>query len=101
LIALQSNKLIEVTSNIWGTKFQITGVASYLPSMLGTVVYKTSLLHLQPRQMTITLQEICGSAQPLARDPHFTPAGASDDEEDSGCKLLMGVGHGQVVRKVR
>ncbi|XP_025098170.1 tubby-related protein 4-like isoform X2 [Pomacea canaliculata] len=85
----ETNKLVEVTSNIWGTKFQITGVASYLPSMLGQVVYKTSLLHLQPRQMTITLQEIYGSTQPLARDPNFTPAGASDDD-DEGCWPFSG-----------
>ncbi|XP_070188758.1 uncharacterized protein [Littorina saxatilis] len=86
----ESNKLVEVTSNIWGTKFQITGVASYLPSILGNVVYKTSLLHLQPRQMTINLQEIgYSNPQHLARDPNFTPAGVSDDDDDSSLRAAV------------
>ncbi|XP_067676571.1 tubby-related protein 4-like isoform X1 [Haliotis asinina] len=79
----ESCKLVEVTSNIWGTKFQLVGCASYLPEMLGHVVYKTSLLHLQPRQMTITLCELCGSSQQLSRDPNFTPAGMSEDDDSS------------------
>ncbi|XP_050392635.1 tubby-related protein 4 [Patella vulgata] len=79
----ESSKLVEVTSNIWGTKFQLIGVASYLPEFLGNVVYKTSLLHLQPRQMTITLTEVGGSSQALSRDSNFTPAGAPEDDEDS------------------
>lgn len=76
---------MEVTSNIWGTKFQLVGLASFMPDFLGQVVYKTSLLHLQPRQMTITLTELGSSPQPLSRDPNFTPAGASE-EEDSLCR---------------
>ena len=86
----QSSKLVEVTSNIWGTKFQIIGCASFLSEFLGHVVYKTSLLHLQPRQMTITLSEISGSAQQLSRDPNFTPAGFSEDEDDlSKCLVIQ------------
>ncbi|KAH9505615.1 Tubby- protein 4 [Bulinus truncatus] len=77
----ETNRLVEVTSNIWGTKFQITGLASLLPACLGQVVYKTSLLHLQPRQMTITITEITPSRQVLSRDPNFTPAPISDDED--------------------
>uniref|UniRef100_A0A182UNV5 SOCS box domain-containing protein n=1 Tax=Anopheles merus TaxID=30066 RepID=A0A182UNV5_ANOME len=46
-------KLVEVTSNIWGTKFKIHGLAKTLPANLGQVTYKTSLLHLQPRQMKL------------------------------------------------
>ena len=42
---------MEVTSNIWGTKFKLHGVASFLPEDVGHVLYKTSLLHLQPRQV--------------------------------------------------
>lgn len=49
--SFQTGKLVEVTSNIWGTKFKLHGVASFLPEDVGHVLYKTSLLHLQPRQV--------------------------------------------------
>ncbi|CAG5133813.1 unnamed protein product [Candidula unifasciata] len=78
----ETNRLVEVTSNIWGTKFQITGVASTLPACLGQVVYKTSLLHLQPRQMTITIVEIQPARPVLSRDPNFTPAPHTSDDGD-------------------
>ncbi|XP_005105068.1 tubby-related protein 4 [Aplysia californica] len=77
----ETTRLVEVTSNIWGTKFQITSNASCLPVCLGQVVYKTSLLHLQPRQMTITISEISPARYVLSRDPNFTPAPVSDDED--------------------
>ncbi|XP_014247556.1 tubby-related protein 4 isoform X2 [Cimex lectularius] len=51
----EESHLAEVTSNIWGTKFRIHGIASGLASNLGQVTYKTSLLHLQPRQMTLLM----------------------------------------------
>ena len=90
---------MEVTSNIWGTKFQLTGNASCLPACLGQVVYKTSLLHLQPRQMTITIGEISPPRYVLARDPNFTPAPVSDDE-DSTYLYLMHVRVGSKVGQI-
>eukprot|EP00095_Tigriopus_kingsejongensis_P002723 maker-scaffold1696_size30952-snap-gene-0.10 protein:Tk02723 transcript:maker-scaffold1696_size30952-snap-gene-0.10-mRNA-1 annotation:"tubby-related protein 4-like isoform x2" len=48
----EDERLAEVTSNFWGTKFQITSSnLNILPLSLGEVTYKASLLHLQPRQM--------------------------------------------------
>lgn len=35
VIAFQHNYLAQVTSNIWGTKFKIVGLASFLPANLG------------------------------------------------------------------
>lgn len=32
---LQQNYLAQVTSNIWGTKFKIVGLAAFLPTNLG------------------------------------------------------------------
>lgn len=78
-------KLVEVTSNIWGTKFKIHGIArSILPANLGQVTYKTSLLHLQPRQMTLVITELRDDF-PILPDPSFNPNIFSEDEEDYKC----------------
>ncbi|XP_063706728.1 tubby-related protein 4 isoform X2 [Culicoides brevitarsis] len=74
-------KLVEVTSNIWGTKFKIHGLAKTLPANLGQVTYKTSLLHLQPRQMTLVITELRDNF-PLGPDPNFNPNIFSEDEEE-------------------
>ncbi|RUS90890.1 hypothetical protein EGW08_001397 [Elysia chlorotica] len=79
----ETNRLVEVTSNIWATKFQMTGASSSLPSCLGQVVYKTSLLRLQPRQMTVSIAEVLPARRTLSRDPNFSPAPVSDDEDSS------------------
>lgn len=35
MFSFQHNYLAQVTSNIWGTKFKIVGLASFLPANLG------------------------------------------------------------------
>ena len=72
-------------SNIWGTKFRIVGTAAHLPEDLGNVLYKTSLLHLQPRQMTVTVTELPRDDSLLAQDRNFTPAGVGEDDIDQLC----------------
>lgn len=74
-------RLVEVTSNIWGTKFKIHGLAPSVPANLGQVTYKTSLLHLQPRQMTLVMTELRDDF-PIGPDPTFQPNLFSEDEED-------------------
>lgn len=78
-------KLVQVTSNIWGTKFKIHGLKT-VPSNLGQVTYKTSLLHLQPRQMTLVITELrddfVAAAIASAPDPNFNPNVFSEDEEE-------------------
>lgn len=54
---LKKRLLVEIRSNIWGTKFEFIG-QNCLPSSIGQIVYKTSLFHLQPRQMKITLDDL-------------------------------------------
>ena len=53
----ENNILVSIKSNVWGTKFKFYG-HKYLPELIGQIVYKTSLFHLQPRQMTITLEDL-------------------------------------------
>ncbi|CAG0901306.1 unnamed protein product, partial [Cyprideis torosa] len=55
-----STPLVLVTSNLWGTKFKFTSLSPHLPPSLGRVIYKTSLLHLQPRKMTLFVTELKG-----------------------------------------
>lgn len=78
---MQHVRLVEVTSNIWGTKFKIHGVANSVPANLGQVTYKTSLLHLQPRQMTLVITELRDDF-PIGPDPNFNPNVFSEDEDD-------------------
>lgn len=75
-------KLVEVNSNIWGTKFKIHGIAKNVPANLGQISYKTSLLHLQPRQMTVVVTELRDDS-PGGPDPNFNPNIFSEDEEES------------------
>ena len=51
-------KIVCVRSNIWGTKFKFLSVSPMLPSRLGSMNYRTSFLHLQPRQMALTIKEM-------------------------------------------
>ena len=46
-----------IAANIWGTRFKFYGHSNHLPEYLGSVTYKTSFLHLQPRQMTVTVAD--------------------------------------------
>ncbi|XP_045860497.1 tubby-related protein 4 isoform X2 [Meles meles] len=78
----QHNYLAQVTSNIWGTKFKIVGLAAFLPTNLGAVIYKTSLLHLQPRQMTVYLPEVRKVSMDCVNLPVFNPNVFSEDEDD-------------------
>ncbi|GAB6027071.1 hypothetical protein CHUAL_013797 [Chamberlinius hualienensis] len=78
----EHDSLVIVTSNIWGTKFKINGVDTNLPSNLGQVTYKTSLLHLQPRQMTLSVTELRDDVQ-LEMDVNYNPNIFSEEEDDT------------------
>lgn len=82
-------KLVEVNSNIWGTKFKIHGIAKNIPANLGQISYKTSLLHLQPRQMTVVVTELREDFVHNEPDPNFNPNIFSEDEDDSSTAVTQ------------
>lgn len=87
----EEDKLVEVTSNFWGTKFEMTSMnLDILPSSLGTIVYKASLLHLQPRQMRLELPDMLdnfddpfGLEDDSMEDLAHVDDSSDDDEEGS------------------
>ena len=46
---LQHNYLAQVTSNIWGTKFKIVGLATFLPTNLGAGNYPAECISIHSR----------------------------------------------------
>lgn len=59
---LQHNYLAQVTSNIWGTKFKIVGLASFLPANLGAGMltgFKFKKFHIIILNNTLNAFKIC------------------------------------------
>ncbi|XP_065293855.1 tubby-related protein 4 [Dermacentor albipictus] len=81
----EREKIVAVTSNLWGTKFKVLGLARWLPATLGTVTYRTSLLHLQPRQMTLLIKELQGPQPPTTS----ASAAASSSSSSSSRSLVL------------
>ncbi|XP_023327831.1 tubby-related protein 4 [Eurytemora carolleeae] len=79
-------KMVEISSNIWGTKFNIHSLDISLPPILGQISYKASLLHLQPRQMRLILTELRDDLVLNECNGNYT--NFSEDEEEID-KLTM------------
>lgn len=76
-----------MASNIWGTRFKITGLTQSLPAHLGQITYKTSLLHLQPRQMTLGVVDLRDSSPGTELEEEGPPISIcpSDEEDNLKC----------------
>lgn len=57
----EKHELVRIKSNIWGTKFKLINEPNSMiknRSVLATVVYRASILHLQPRQIFLKLRDM-------------------------------------------
>lgn len=80
----EREKIVAVTSNLWGTGFKVLGLARWLPASLGSVTYRTSLLHLQPRQMTLLIKELQGPQPPSSSSSSSAASSSSSRTPNAG-----------------
>lgn len=82
----ESHELVRIKSNVWGTQFKMLNVANRMirnPSIIGTVSYKASILHLQPRQIILSIRNmsdyccLCSMHHHCDRLPADKPIGDS------------------------
>ena len=52
------HQLAEVTSNVMASKFKIQSLTERLPVDMGTILIKTSFLHIQPRKVIVSLPQL-------------------------------------------
>ena len=52
------HQLAEVTSNVMASKFKIQSLTETLPADMGTILIKTSFLHIQPRKVIACLPQL-------------------------------------------
>ena len=77
-------QLAEVTSNVMASKFKIQGVNDRVPADMGSIMIKTSFLHIQPRKVIAYLPH------PEQRDSGIETDSSSDESssEDNLSNLM-------------
>ena len=78
--------LAEVISNMMSSKFRIQGCCHQLPVDIGSVSIKTSLLHIQPRKVTVLLPKVDTCDSGIETDI----SDSSSEDEDVFDDLLEG-----------
>ena len=74
----ETNELIRIRSNIWGTKFKLINVSNHMIKQhrvrLGYVEYRASLLKLEPRRICLSIKDMSNYCV-LCSSHHHSPAG--------------------------
>jgi hypothetical protein len=75
------HQLAEVTSNVMASKFKIQSLTDKLPSDMGTILIKTSFLHIQPRKVIVCLPQLEDRDSGVDSDCSSSSDESSDDPE--------------------
>lgn len=73
----ENHELIRIKSNIWGTKFKLLNVENRMikqKSLIGSVLYKASILHLQPRQIFLSIKDMSNYCCLCSKHHHSRPS---------------------------
>lgn len=91
--------LAEVVSNVMSSKFRVQSYCPQLPGDLGTVSIKTSLLHIQPRKVTVLLPKPDGCDSGIESDLSSESA-SEDDDVFEDLTTVSPLVHEQTMRKL-
>lgn len=85
----ETNELVRIRSNIWGTRFKVINVGNRMirqRAILGSVIYKASILHLQPRQIFLSIKDMSNYC--ILCSSHHHSKLASQKLTSTGCNII-------------
>ena len=87
--SFDSHQLAEVTSNVMASKFKIQSLSEKLPADMGSIIIKTSFLHIQPRKVIAYLPHQDLSDSGIDSDTSSDESSSEDvlSREDSNCSV--------------
>lgn len=96
-----SHHLAEVTSNVMASKFKIQSLTEQLPLDMGTIVIKTSFLHIQPRKVIAYLPQLEDRDSGIDSDFYSSSDESSSEKEGSQSSLDILVPSGRLIETIR
>ena len=82
-------QLVEVTSNVMASKFKMQGLTDKVPADMGSIVIKTSFLHIQPRKVVAFLPHPDLSDSGIDTDSSSSSDESSNEEGLPSAEVFM------------